>query len=120
HLGGGGGRLRLLRGRPLPAGWLGKSWACHQLAEAARGEVLVFCDADVTVHPGALPRTIAAMERAEAGALTALPRQRLGTWAESAVVPLVAHLPVLALLPLPLVPRVRAPSLSMANGQWLA
>ena len=39
---------------------------------------------------------------------------------ESAVVPLVAQLPVLALLPLALVHRVRAPSLSMANGQWLA
>jgi len=115
-----GGRLRLLRGRPLPAGWLGKNWACHQLAEAAAGELLVFCDADVTVHPGALPRTLAAMERAGAGVLTALPRQRFGSWIESAVVPLAAQLPVLALLPLPLVPRVRAASVSMANGQWLA
>lgn len=112
-------RLRLLRGRPLPAGWLGKSWACHQLAEAARGEVLVFCDADVSVHPAALACSLAALERAGAGLLTALPRQRLESWLERAVVPLVVHLPVLALLPLPLVPRVHAPSLSMANGQWL-
>src|SRR5690606_323174 len=104
--------------RPLPAGWLGKSWACHQLAEAAGGEVLVFCDADVTARADSLPRTLAAMENAGAGVLTALPRQRMGSWMESAVVPLVAHLPVLALLPLSLVPQVRAPSVSMANGQW--
>jgi chlorobactene glucosyltransferase len=120
HLAGGSGRLRLLRGLPLPEGWLGKNWACHQLAQAARGEVLIFCDADVTAHPAALRRTLAAMERAGAGVLTALPKQRLDSWVESAVVPLVAHLPVLTLLPLPLVARVRAPSLSMANGQWLA
>jgi glycosyltransferase involved in cell wall biosynthesis len=44
-------RLRLLTGAELPPGWLGKNWACHQLGAAAAGEVLVFCDADVTV-PG--------------------------------------------------------------------
>ena len=32
-----------------PPGWTGKGWACHQLAAAARGEYLLFTDAD-TVH----------------------------------------------------------------------
>jgi chlorobactene glucosyltransferase len=113
-------RLRLLPGQPPPPGWMGKSWACHQLAAAASGEVLVFCDADVVPLPAALERTIAAMQSADAGAATVIPRHRLDGWMESAVVPLVAQLPVLALLPLALVPRVRAPTLSMANGQWLA
>jgi chlorobactene glucosyltransferase len=115
-----GGGLRRIAGEPLPAGWLGKSWACHQLARAAGGEVLVFCDADVAVRPEAVRRTVGALLAADAGALTALPRHRLGTLAERAVVPLVALLPVLALLPLSLVPRTRAPALSMANGQWIA
>ncbi|HEY7767552.1 glycosyltransferase family 2 protein, partial [Longimicrobium sp.] len=115
-----GARLRLLPGRPPPPGWLGKSWACHQLAAAASGEVLVFCDADVVPQPPALDRTLAAMQSTGAGAATVIPRHQLDGWMESAVVPLVAQLPVLALLPLALVPRVRAPSLSMANGQWLA
>jgi hypothetical protein len=114
------GRLRLLRGRPLPEGWLGKSWACHQLAEAAGGEVLIFCDADVIAHPDAVRRTLDAMARTRADVLTALPRQRLGCWVERAVVPVVTQLPVLTLLPLSLVLRVHSPSLSMANGQWLA
>jgi hypothetical protein len=115
-----GGGLRAIPGEPLPAGWLGKSWACHQLARASGGEVLIFCDADVAVSPEALRRTVGAMRAADAGALTALPLHRLCTVAERAVVPLVALLPVLALLPLPRVPRTRAPSLSMANGQWIA
>lgn len=117
---GGGGSLRVLRGVEPPAGWVGKNWACHQLAEAATGEVLVFCDADVDAAPAAVRRTVAMLQRHGAGAVTAMPRQRLEGWAQAAVVPVVAQLPVLAMLPLRLIPNVRAPSLSMANGQWLA
>ena len=120
HLPASGGRLRLLRGAPLPEGWLVKSWACHQLAAASTGEVLLFCDADVATRADAVALTVALMERGRADALTALPRHHLGGWTERAVVPLVTQIPVLALLPLRLVPEFAAPSLSMANGQWLA
>jgi glycosyltransferase involved in cell wall biosynthesis len=117
---GAGGSLRVLRGVEPPPGWVGKNWACHQLAEAAAGEILVFCDADVDAAPAAVRRTVAMLQRHAAGAVTAMPRQRLEGWAQAAVVPVVAQLPVLAMLPLRLIPVVRAPSLSMANGQWLA
>jgi cellulose synthase/poly-beta-1,6-N-acetylglucosamine synthase-like glycosyltransferase len=117
---GAGASLRVMRGTEPPPGWVGKNWACHQLADAATGDVLVFCDADVDAAPAAIRRTVAAMEVHRAGALTALPRQRLEGWARAAVVPVVAQLPVLAMLPLRLIPIVRSPSLSMANGQWLA
>ena len=116
----GDGRLRVVRGSEPPPGWLGKNWACAQLAREARGEILLFCDADVAAGPRAVRRTVAAMQRHAAAAVTAIPRHRLGSWAEAAVVPLVAQLPVAAMLPLALVPRTAAPSLSMANGQWLA
>lgn len=115
-----GGRLRVVRGSEPPPGWLGKCWACARLAREARGDVLLFCDADVAAGPRAVRRTVAAMQRFAAGAVTAIPRHRLGTVAEAAVVPLVAQFPVAATLPLALVPRIAAPSLSMANGQWLA
>ena len=42
-------KLKLIKGKPLPADWLGKHWACHQLAEESDGELLLFVDAD-TVH----------------------------------------------------------------------
>ena len=29
--------LKLLNGTELPSGWLGKNWACHQLAQEAKG-----------------------------------------------------------------------------------
>ena len=116
----GGAPLRVVRGVDPPPGWLGKNWACHQLAGAAAGEVLVFCDADVEAAPAAVRHTVAALLDRRAGAVTAIPRQRLDGWMQAAVIPLIVQLPVAAMLPLRLVPVTRAPSLSMANGQWLA
>jgi hypothetical protein len=60
------------------------------------------------------------MQTHGAGAATAIPRQRLDGWMQAAVVPVIVQLPVAAMLPLRLVPIIRSPSLSMANGQWLA
>lgn len=120
EIGRGSGRLRVLRGADPPPGWVGKNWACHQLSEAATGGVLLFCDADVEAAPAAIRRTIALMQKHDAGAATAIPRQRLDGWMQAAVVPVIVQLPVAAMLPLRLIPIIRSPSLSMANGQWLA
>jgi hypothetical protein len=116
----GGAPLRVLRGTDPPPGWVGKNWACHQLAEATAGDVLIFCDADVEAVPAAVRRTVAALQTHRAGAVTAVPRQRLDGWMHAAVVPIIVQLPVLAMLPLRLIPILLSPSLSMANGQWLA
>ena len=48
-------RVRLLRGQALPPGWAGKTFACHQLAQEARGSWLLFTDAD-TVHAASMLR----------------------------------------------------------------
>ncbi|WP_054942309.1 glycosyltransferase [Paenibacillus ihuae] len=96
----GQGRVRVLPGRELPAGWLGKSHACAQLAEAAGGKWLLFLDADVRLRPGALQATLAAAEQQGSGLITGFPRQITGSWLERLVVPLmgftvISHLPVM-------------------------
>jgi 4,4'-diaponeurosporenoate glycosyltransferase len=48
------GGATVLRSAPLPDGWRGKTWACHQGAGAARSEVLLFVDADTAFEPGGL------------------------------------------------------------------
>ncbi len=83
-------RLRVLTGAPLPPGWLGKNWACHQLAEAASGDLLVFTDADTRWEPDALRALVAAFERHGAEMVTVWPSQETHTWAERLTVPLMA------------------------------
>lgn len=113
-------RITAMEGGDPPPGWNGKNWACHQLAERASGEVLLFCDADVLPAPEAVARTAAALSTGGVDVLTALPRHERGGWFEQAVIPLVTRVPIAALLPLPLVPWTRAVSLSVGNGQWFA
>ncbi|MBK8022396.1 MAG: glycosyltransferase [Chloroflexi bacterium] len=112
-------RLRVLRGQPLPAGWLGKNWACHQLSMQARGRILVFSDADVLWAPGALRALAAMMVRQNADLLTVWPTQITGTLGERLVVPLMAFV-IFGYLPLPLVHYLRTPAFAAANGQCLA
>lgn len=111
--------LRVLAGQPLPPGWSGKNWACHQLAGAADSELLVFTDADVSWNDGALDRVVAELVRTRAGLLTVWPRQRCVTLGERLVVPLV-DLVLLANLPHPLVRALPFAGLAAANGQLMA
>jgi chlorobactene glucosyltransferase len=114
------GRARLIRGLPLPAGWLGKNWACHQLAAEATGEILIFCDADVRPEPDVISATVCCMRKYRADAATGLPRQIMGTWSEQAVLPVLLGLPLMGFLPLAQVPRLRSPFVSIGCGQWFA
>jgi hypothetical protein len=66
-------RLRALRVENLPAGWLGKCHACHLGALAARGEWLLFTDADCWLKPDVIARALAVAERTGADHVTLTP-----------------------------------------------
>ena len=121
----------LLEGLPLPSGWTGKSWACHQLAGAARGDYLLFTDADTVHEPASLGATLGYALDTDAALLSAWPQQVTGTWSERAVIPLVYVL-LLGALPHYLLHRLqRRPeyargasrskleTLGAANGQFM-
>lgn len=112
-------RVRLLAGQPLPPGWLGKNWACQQLAQAAQGEWLIFTDADVQWEPAALSALVAELRHTEADLLTVWPSQHSHSWGERLVVPLMA-LAIVGYLPLLLVHHAPLAALAAANGQCLA
>ncbi len=111
-------RLRVLAGKPLPDGWLGKNWACQQLAEAARGELLLFTDADTYHDPRTLTDAVAALVAEKADLLSAFPHQEIVSWPEKLVVPILLW-SSFAFLPLGLAYRVRAPALSVTIGQYM-
>jgi chlorobactene glucosyltransferase len=111
-------RLQLFRGQPLPEGWLGKHWACHQLAQRADGQLLLFTDADTRHHPDILEEAVAALQAEGAELLSVLPRQRVVSWGERLVVPLIPW-SICAFAPLTLAYRWRLPALSAAVGQFM-
>lgn len=115
----GDSRLRVLPGAPLVNGWLGKPWACHQLAQAASGAWLIFTDADVRWKPDALAALVAQAERRGADMLTVWPTQATVTWAERLTVPLMA-LVVMGYLPELLVRFAPWSIFAAANGQCVA
>ena len=113
-----GGRLRSLKGDPLPEGWHGKSWACFQLGRHAKGELLLFTDADTIHQPDALRRSVGALEDSGADMLSLTPYQELGSFWEKLVVPMVYFI-LMCFLPLRLVWKSRNPAFSFANGQFI-
>ncbi|MGV9859798.1 glycosyltransferase [Gordonia sp. NPDC003425] len=117
-------RIEILDGAPTPGGWLGKPWACaqlalHVLAGAERPGVLVFVDADVRVQPHALAATVALMRQLDLSLVSPFPRQIVRGPAERLVQPLLQW-SWMSTLPLRAAERSSRGSLSAANGQLLA
>lgn len=112
------GRLRLLHGEPLPAGWVGKNFACQQLAQHAHGEYLLFTDADTIHAPETLSSVITTMHTSGVKLLTAQPEHILSSLGERLIVPLL-NFTILTLLPVALIRRRPEPSLATGNGQLL-
>ncbi|HWG93520.1 MAG TPA: glycosyltransferase family 2 protein [Mycobacteriales bacterium] len=113
-------RVRLLTGRPLTPGWLGKPHACQQLADAAArtSDVLVFVDADVVLAPHAVAAAVELLTATGLDLVSPYPRQE-APGATRLVQPLLQW-SWLTFLPLRLAEAAPQPSLAAANGQLLA
>jgi chlorobactene glucosyltransferase len=112
------GRLRLIAARPLPPGWSGKNWACHQLYQAARGRILCFVDADTTLAPGTISAAAGLLDDHGAGLVSLLPRSGSTSAAGKVLLPMVTHA-LLALFPIGAVHRARHPMVSVAIGPFM-
>ena len=111
-------RLRVLDGQSLPAGWLGKHWACQQLLEHADGAYVLYVDADTWHHPAALRNGIAAMLIEDLDLLSAIPHEVTGTFGELLTVPMAVW-SFFALLPMWLAFHTATPLLASAIGQYM-
>jgi len=112
------GTVRMETGQPLPPGWFGKAFACDQLAVLARGDLLIFTDAD-TVHTPTMIRSVVGAVAAGADVVTAFPEQEIGGWSEALVVPFI-FFTIWAMLPVGRVWSDPSPRVVAANGQLLA
>ncbi len=110
--------VRLLRGQPLPPNWHGKAYACAQLAKEARGEWLLFVDADTVHAPQTVSTALQAAQEQQADLLTLMPLILEKSFGESLLLPLVP-LTFLTLLPLGMVAGRRFSMLGGALGPFL-
>src|SRR5690349_20514304 len=81
--------IRVIEAPPLPQGWTGKNNAMDAGSQAARGDWLLFTDADTVHLPGSLARAIAEARQYKADLLSYSPQQEVGSFWEKAVMPVI-------------------------------
>jgi chlorobactene glucosyltransferase len=111
-------RIHWFLGEKLHGDWLGKNFACHQLAMKAKGKYMIFLDADVELSADAISKAVAFFQEKQLSLLSVFPQQKMETLAERLTVPVMNWI-LQSLLLLILVQKTRFPSLSAANGQFM-
>lgn len=111
---------RVLRSHEsLPAGWVGKTWACHQLAQAATSSWVVFLDADTRPPVDFAERLSAELQKLppSIGTVSGFPRLMPGSGVEPAYLAWVPWI-LLATNPFGLVTRTGRGHNRFMNGQF--
>lgn len=110
--------LKVINGKPLPQGWLGKNWACHQLFQVSRGELVLFTDADTRHEPAMLGHAVSAMTQQKVDMLTALVKVEVASFWDGLLVPFM-YWSVFTFFPLWLVSKFKIKGLSASVGQLM-
>jgi len=81
--------VHVIDAAPLPPGWSGKNIAMWTGASQARGEWLLFTDADTVHRSGSLARALAEAQQHDAALLSYSPEQEVHGFWEKAVMPVI-------------------------------
>jgi len=111
--------VRLVRGAELPPGWFGKQWALVQGYRQARGELLLFVDADTRHHPELIPRAVRVLTAERVALVSVVSRQEMVTFWERLVQPHVFVALAARVGDLRRINRTRVEWDAIANGQFI-
>ncbi len=111
-------RLRMTDGKTLEKGWVGKNFACHQLQTEAKGDYLLFIDADTELNKDCIANAVTFAVENRTGLLSIMPWEESVTFWEKLVIPML-YFAVMAFLPVPLIERSKRREFSMGNGQFM-
>jgi len=112
-------RVKALNGESLPPDWYGKPFAMHQLVKQAKGEILIFTDADTVHAPTSIAWAVKNLIGLKADFISGYIRQIFGSIGEILTVPLMFGLVVMA-IPLFFNRYVKkTPWFSVAIGQFI-
>jgi chlorobactene glucosyltransferase len=112
-------RIRIYRGAPLPGDWYGKPYALQQLSREARGEILIFTDADTEHQFRSISWTVTNMRKSGADFISGYVGQTLLSFGERITVPLMFFLTGF-IIPLFMSRYTRIGFFSSAVGQYIA
>ncbi len=111
-------KLRVIEGKMLEKGWIGKNFACHQLQKEARGEFLLFVDADIIMDKDCISGSLKFAVENKTGLLSLMPYERSITFWEKTVIPML-YFSLMVSLPLFLIEGSRRKYFSVGNGQFM-
>jgi len=113
-------RLTVVHGEALPEGWVGKPWALAQGARIARGDWLIFTDADTMHEPLAAASAIHYALEHSANAVSLLPTQRFESLAERAFLPSILWMIAFSVGSLDAINDREKSGAAIFNGQYIA
>lgn len=112
-------RLRVIAGAPLPDGWIGKPWALLQGAQAAKGDWLLFTDADTIHSRDASASAVAYAAANDARIVSLLPRQCFETLGERVFLPTILWMIAFAVGSLRAINDPKRSDAAIFNGQYV-
>lgn len=111
-------KLKIINGAELPEGWIGKSFACNQLEKAAKGDWLLFTDADTIHNSNSIRIGIETALIRNADLLSVVPYQITKTFSEKLVIPIL-HFVTFSLLPFYFLEKKGFKQFTIAVGQYM-
>ena len=110
--------IRLLEGEEPPDGWLGKHWACHQLSLEAKGDYLLFVDADTILDKDAIRMAVREAAAGNCDLLTMIPSRCANNFVERSLYGFIDWA-ICAWLPLEIAHSSTNSYLSASYGQFM-
>lgn len=111
-------KVKILKGKPLPQGWVGKNYGCYQLEKEARGDYLLFTDADTIHEKNSVSSAFLCLKENKLDALSVYPFQITKSVMEKMIIRYI-NLGILLFIPLKLMQKTSTKLFSTALGSLM-
>ncbi len=109
--------FKIIKEPPLPKGWFGKAWACWNGYKHAKGDILLFTDADTSHSEWSLMSSVATLNRHNLDSLSVIGKFELVSFWEKVLLPFI-HMLMFAVMGGRLMNQKKWP-LTLGIGQYL-
>jgi chlorobactene glucosyltransferase len=110
--------LKIVQGESLPEGWSGKCFACYQLSLNAKGDYLLFTDADTTHQSNSIRKAIEIALAKKSDLFTFLPKMEMKSFGEKLIMPLL-NFTIFVLLPFYFIDKKYFSKVSIGMGPFM-